>query len=190
MYVSVMLFNGWSTDYPKGSYGLADPWRGHPFHAVNNVNGIDGDPNGDESGEETHTLAISSVTALQEAYVRKVIDTVNDLDNVLYEISNESHGGSEAWQYHMIDFIKQVEAGKPKQHPVGMTVEWPSGDNADLFDSPADWISPNGYADPPPNDGSKVIVARHRPYLGNRRRPPVGLEELHAWPQPDLHGSI
>ena len=31
-----------------------------------------------------------AITALQEAYVRKVVDTVNDLDNVLYEISNES----------------------------------------------------------------------------------------------------
>ena len=30
------------------------------------------------------------MTALQEAYVRKVIDTVNDLDNVLYEITNEA----------------------------------------------------------------------------------------------------
>jgi len=38
-----------------------------------------------------------------------VIDTVNDLDNVLYEISNESDGNSEAWQYHMINFVKSYE---------------------------------------------------------------------------------
>ena len=36
-------------------------------------------------------MQVSAVTALQEAYIRKVIDTVNDLDNVLYEISNESN---------------------------------------------------------------------------------------------------
>jgi hypothetical protein len=100
-----------------------------------------------------------AVTELQEAYVRKVIDTVNDLDNVLYEISNESDGGSEQWQYHMINLIKSYEATKPKQHPVGMTVEWPGGDNQDLFNSPADWISPNGSLDDPPAaDGSKVII--------------------------------
>ena len=29
-----------------------------------------------------------------QAYVRKVVDTVNDLDNVLYEISNESTGST------------------------------------------------------------------------------------------------
>jgi len=158
-YVAIMLFNGWSPVYAKGSYDLANPWEGHPFHARNNVNGIDGDPNDDGSGGETHTLAIPEVTRLQEAYVRQVVDTVNDLDNVLFEISNESNGDSEAWQYHMVNVVKLYEAGKPKQHPVGMTVEWPNGDNNELFASQADWISPNNYSDPPPSDGRKVIIA-------------------------------
>jgi hypothetical protein len=44
----------------------------------------------------------------RKGYVRKVIDTVNDLDNVLYEISNEDTGSpaDSAWQYHMIAFVK------------------------------------------------------------------------------------
>jgi hypothetical protein len=158
MYVSVMLFNGWSVSFPKGGEAASNPWRGHPFNASNNINGINGDPNGDGSGSEVHTLAVPAVRAVQEAYIRKVVDTVNDLDNVLYEISNESNGDSTPWQYQMITFIKGYQAGKPKQHPVGMTVEWPSGSNAELFASPADWISPNEYADPPPSDGRKVIV--------------------------------
>ncbi len=100
------------------------------------------------------------MTALQEAYVKKVIDTVNDLDNVLYEIANEAPDESIAWQYHLIDYIKAYEAGKPKQHPVGMTgrYEWAL---SDLLDSHADWISPGGGAfqwDPPANDGQKVII--------------------------------
>ncbi len=41
----------------------------------------------------------------------KVIDTVNDLDNVLYETVNEGDGTSVDWQYHMIDFIKSYESG-------------------------------------------------------------------------------
>jgi len=159
MYVSVMLFNGWSVSYPKGQFSLANPWRGHPFHASNNVNGINGDVNGDNSGDETHTLLIPAVTAVQEAYVRKVVDTVNDLDNVLYEISNESNGGATAWQAHMIAVIKAYEATKAQQHPVGMTVEWPNGSNDELWASAADWVSPNNYFDPPPADGRKVIVA-------------------------------
>jgi hypothetical protein len=107
-------------------------------------------------------LLDSKVTALQEACVRKVIDTVNEFDNVLYEISNENHPPSTPWQYHVIRFVKDYEKTKPKQHPVGMTFQYKGGSNQTLFDSPADWISPNpdgGYRDnPPPADGSKVII--------------------------------
>ena len=110
---------------------------------------------------------------LQEAYVKKVIETVNDLDNVLYEIINE--GGATKWQYHMIRYIKDVESRMPKQHPVGMTHRADKiQTNQDLFDSPADWISPNPQlypwkygdsivvssykTDPPQSDGKKIIL--------------------------------
>jgi hypothetical protein len=100
--------------------------------------------------------------ARQDAYVKKVVDTVNDLDNVLYEISKESGVYATAWQYHMIDLIHQYEAGKPKQHPVGMTFQHAGGSNAELFAGPADWISPSGgdgyQSDPPAADGRKVLV--------------------------------
>jgi hypothetical protein len=81
---------------------------------------------------------------------------------VLYEISNENHPPSTDWEYFMINFIKDTEKEMPKQHPVGMTFQYRGGSNQTLFDSPADWISPNpdgGYRDdPPPADGSKVII--------------------------------
>ncbi|MGD8237856.1 MAG: DUF6298 domain-containing protein [Armatimonadota bacterium] len=172
IYVAVMLFEGFSIEQ-KGTVGV-DPkkgnqWDGHPLNRANNINGIDGDPNGNGEGEETHTLAMPEITRLQEAYVRRVIDTVNDLDNVLYEISNESHGESTEWQYHMIDLIHDYEATKPRQHPAGMTFQYGRerrGSNDDLFASPAEWVSPNPPADggrsyrndPPPADGSKVVI--------------------------------
>jgi hypothetical protein len=88
------------------------------------------------------------VLALQQAYLRKVIDTVNDLENVLYEVCNEAGGYSTAWQYHVIDFVKQVESGKAQQHPIGMTFQSRGGTNENLYRSPADWIAPNpGSAD-------------------------------------------
>ena len=156
IYVSIMLFDGWSVVSKVSAH---HPWIGHPFNGSNNINGINGDSNGNGSGEEIQTLSSSTVTSLEETYVRKVVDTVNDLDNVLYEISNESEGGATQWQYHMISYIKSYEAGKAKQHPVGMTVEWPGGNNAELFASPADWISPNGDVNNPMvGDGRKVIV--------------------------------
>lgn len=162
IYVSIMLFEG------HGLHASDTPWcwDGHPFNAANNVNGIDGDPDGDGRGRETQTLQLPEVTAIQEAYVRRVIESVNDLDNVLYEIANESGSYSTDWQYHMIDFIHVTERGMTKQHPVGMTFQYCGGalrgTNQALFDSPADWISPSpdgGYRDDPPAaDGSKVII--------------------------------
>jgi hypothetical protein len=168
IYVSVMLFQGWSVERKDLAI---NPWPGHPFNIHNNVNDINGDLDGDGEGKEVHTLEVPAITALQEAYVRKVIDSLNDLDNVLYEISNESHADSQNWQYHMIDFIKRYESGQSKQHPVGMTVEYPGGDNSDLTNSLADWISPrevsvpvaeslnsNYKSAPPIADGKKVII--------------------------------
>ena len=45
--------------------GKHQSWVYHPFNRVNNINGIDGDPNGDGEGTETHTLQIPAVTKLQ-----------------------------------------------------------------------------------------------------------------------------
>jgi hypothetical protein len=114
-------------------------------------------------GKEVHSLISPALTSLQETYVRTVLDTLNDLDNVIYEISNESHAGSVDWQHHMIRFIHDYEAQKPKQHPVLMTHLFPGGTNSILFSSSAEGISPcstGGFKnDPPPSDGSKVIIA-------------------------------
>lgn len=162
IYVAVMLFEGWENQFTDG-------WPHHPFHSANNVNGVEADLNGDGSGLEYNTLAPGDsgrrVLELQQAYVRKVIDTVNDLDNVLYEVCNEAFGDSTEWQYHMIRFVKDYQTRKPKQHPVGMTFQYKGGANALLYQSPADWISPNpgdsrqSYRDEPcSNCTSKVVV--------------------------------
>jgi hypothetical protein len=161
IYVSIMLFEGWGAQF------AGEAWAGHPLNPANNTSGIDADPEATGKGLAASTLQVPAVTRLQEAYVRKVIDTVNDLDNVLYEISNEAGPYSTDWQYHMIRFIKQYQAAKPKQHPVGMTFQYQGGSNQALFDSPADWISPNPDApgdysyqdDPPPALGRKVILS-------------------------------
>jgi uncharacterized protein YjdB len=159
IYVSVMLFNGWSVTNKPG-YAKNNPWNGHPFNSNNNINGINPDTNGDGFGTEVQTLANSTVTALQDAYVRKVIDAVNDLDNVLFEIADEGEVSSKAWQYHMIQLIKNYEATKPKRHPVGITAMWPNGVDADLYSSAADWVSPTGdLTNPAVANGSKVVIS-------------------------------
>ena len=76
IYVSVMLFDGWALHLSP----LPDNVEGHPFAAANNVNGI-----GITSIVDYQILPLDPrVRAYQEAYVRKVVDTVHDLPNVLY----------------------------------------------------------------------------------------------------------
>src|SRR6185295_8427445 len=116
--VSVMLFQGWSID--NIGRGGGNPWLSHPYNGANNINGVNGDINGDNQGPETHTLG-NPANTYQKTLVRKYIDTLNDLDNVLWEITNEDNVDSTAWQYDMINYIKQYEAGKPARHPVGMS---------------------------------------------------------------------
>jgi hypothetical protein len=158
IYVGVMLFGGY--------YECTGGWRGNPFNSANNINNIDGDPDKDGKGLETQTMNTPAVLRLQEAYVGKVIDTVNDLDNVLYEISNESHVSSKQWQYHLIRFIREYEKARPKQHPVGMTALWgddPKEDNRAIYAGDADWVALQ-YNDaeiatgPPEADGKKVSL--------------------------------
>jgi hypothetical protein len=145
-----------------------EDWSTLLFNPTNNAQGIDADANKDGSGAEAYDLSNPKITALEEVFVRKVIDTVNDLDNVLYEIGNEGDLTSVPWQDHLIRFIKRCEAEKPRQHPVGMTAvfnilnnSWAT-DNRVLLESDADWISPglDTYKDnPPAADGKKVIIA-------------------------------
>ena len=155
IYVSIMLFGG--------SYECRGGWRGNPFNAHNNINGIDGDLNQDGHGFESHTLQAPHIVRIHEAYVRKVIDTVNDLDNVLYEISNEGHDSSRDWQYHLIRLIRDYQSQKPKQHPVGMTPLWTTDVTAQALPaSLADWTSPQvdatGVGTIPAATGAKVSV--------------------------------
>jgi hypothetical protein len=163
IYVSIMLFQGWSIY----SHGQGNPWHLHPYNKSNNINGINGDPDGDGEGREVHSLKVPAITRLQEAYVKKVVDTLNDLDNVLYEVANETAIYSKEWQYHIVHVIKTYEASKPQRHPVGMTAfdSGRQGAMRALFASPADWISPQNdgtggdyLSDPPAADGRKVIL--------------------------------
>lgn len=161
IYVSVMLFEGWGLLH--GNRGRAAPngwaWRTHPFHPANNVNGIDASKGADGISGEVHSAANPKVNAIQAEYIRKVVDTVNDLDNVLYEVINE--GGQKEWDWWVTKTIQEYEKTKPKQHAVGITghgVErLPS-----MLASPADWISPgraDGYAEEPPAwAGQKVSL--------------------------------
>jgi hypothetical protein len=151
IYVSVMLFEGWGLMH--GNRGRAAPdgwaWRAHPFNPANNVNGAPVEGADDIAGK-VHRLGNRAVNDLQAAYVREVVDTVNEFDHVLYEVINE--GGEVEWNRWIVQLVRDRERTMPKQHPVGIT-----GHGIErlptMLGSPADWISPgrvDGYAEDPP----------------------------------------
>lgn len=164
IYVAVMLFEGFGLHLTSAP----DHIEGHPFHAANNVNGV-------AIGSVADYMSLPldpRVQAIQEAYIRKVVDTVHDLPNVLYEVANEAPGGgrvdprfakmlglseppdwgdSTSWQYWVIDVVRRHERAMGYHaHPIGMTMQFPVADqsrvNAPLVASAAEWISP-GYDD-------------------------------------------
>jgi hypothetical protein len=171
IYVSIMLFDGWDLNQGYDSAG------GFPMATGNNVNGVATTP------DEFLSLSNSAITKLQKAYITKVIDTVNDLDNVLYEIANEtgSAPATIAWQYAMIDFVKSYEKTKPSQHPVGMTSTYPAGKDSDLYASNADWISPNAML--ASGDGRKVVLndTDHSYGWSDMKRDGTDMQRQWAW---------
>ena len=144
-----------------------------------------------------------------------MVDTLHDLPNLLWEVANESSGGgkvdpafaealglagtlewgdSTAWQYWVIDHVRQYEEEMGyDRHPIGMTMQFPVPEqtkvNDPLFDSRAEWISP-GYddeifadgghpmapgspqsqwlEDPPAADGRKVVISDTDHYAPGR----------------------
>jgi hypothetical protein len=151
IYVSVMLFEGWGLMH--ANHGRAAPagwaWQSHPFNPQNHVNNLAIEGADGVTGQ-VHRRGNAAANHLQAAYLRKVVDTVNDLDNVLYEVINE--GGQQEWDWWVASTIHEYEQSKPKQHPIGITGHGAER-LASMLASPADWVSPgraDGYADDPP----------------------------------------
>src|SRR5215217_5082110 len=85
IYVAAMLFDGWALHLSPAP----DHVEGHPFHAANNINRV-----GIGSIVDYQVLPLDPpIQALQEAYIHKVVDTLHDLPNLLWEVANESSGG-------------------------------------------------------------------------------------------------
>lgn len=151
VYVSIMLWHSFGWENGLRIRGHRS-WDAHPFNSRNNMNGVNGDVNNDGQGLELGSLG-QAFTPYQEAYVRRVLDTMGDLDNVLYEICNECYDSPEtnAWQQYFIEFIKRYEAARFYRHPVGMT-SLQNFNNRVPAESGADFVSPGGptYEQAPP----------------------------------------
>src|SRR6202012_1034665 len=94
---------------------------GYPLTGANNINGVDDGYTGGKEGVGAIAMtAPNALTRFQDAYVEKTIDTLNDLPNVLWIVSEEASSNSEWFNYYQIAHIRKYEAQKPHQHPVGL----------------------------------------------------------------------
>ena len=172
--VSVMLLEVYG--FQAGSL-----WDTNVFNFKNNINGVNADQNGDGWGIEFWTSPTSELKNLHRRFVAKVLDSINDLDNVIIELGNEvgEVGGTANWLNDMANFVKSYEAGKPKQHliymsPGGLGRPQLRGPHSYVYDhsqtyvskkqlvsSPADVFAVSDHwgenynADPPVNDTVK-----------------------------------
>ncbi len=176
IYVGVMLFDSWSNFYQTET-----PIEQHVFAATNNVNGIDVLRTRTQ-GVHGAWCALGDVDALaiQERYVRRVVESVNDLDNVLFEISNEAGPQSHAWQEHLTHLIRAVEARLSHQHPIGQTGGLGTS-NRWLHQSSADYVAPGAGSIDGQADGYRTghYAFGEGPFDPGDR--PVFLDTDHLW---------
>ena len=169
IYVSIMLFEVYGFGYgEKCGEPPQTLWDGNVFNPANNINGIDANHDKNHVGTEFFYTNDAEILGLQKKYVKKIIDTVNPLDNIFYEIANELYAPE--WQIDMIGFIKKYEKTKPKQHlvlfsPGGRLADgkWKviaknkvTDSNADCFACMGNWDSRAfGKKKPPINNTGK-----------------------------------
>ena len=130
------------------------PSDGYPFTGANNINGVDdGYASGPKGIGSISMTAPNAITKLQDAYVEKLIDTLNDLPNVLWIVSEEAPADSIWWNNHLIAHMRDYEAKKPLQHPIGYGALIRARDKV-IYDSDADWVAPEVKISPPSSCGS------------------------------------
>jgi len=93
------------------------------------------------------------MTRFQDAYVEKMIDTLNDLPNVLWIVSEEAPANSTWWNNHQIAHVRMYESKKPRQHPVGYAALIRAPDTI-LYNSDADWVAPEVRISPAKSCGT------------------------------------
>jgi hypothetical protein len=143
IYAGVYLFTG---EFPNVFRCAHD---GYAFSRANNINDIvDGYAGSGKNGTgSTDVTDPNPVTQIQDAYVERVIDTLNDEPNVLWIVSEEASSGSLWWNNHQIAHIRAYEAQKPYRHPIGYAAPVGVPDTV-IYNSDADWVAPAAALSP------------------------------------------
>lgn len=117
-------------------------WRRHPFNAANG-----GPITNPKDGRPEFYNPNPLVRALQENYVRYMVDTLREYKNIIFEVCNEYNmGGGAAWHNWVADVIKSVnpevlvsaslEVDKPGYFDV-----WSYKNTDIIYDHTGGWVS-------------------------------------------------
>ncbi|WP_422927864.1 hypothetical protein [Singulisphaera sp. PoT] len=119
-------------------------WDIDPMNAKHNVNGVGAVP-----GNEVFTLKHPELVARHEAFVRKVVAELKDVNNLYYEVCNEPYFGgvTREWQDRIIATIIDAEKVSLKKHLIAQNI---ANDKAKIESpNPAVSIFNFHYATPP-----------------------------------------
>ena len=101
-------------------------WSWFPLHAANNTNGVGG---GISEVGQFMELHDPTITGRQVSFVRKMVEEVNQFDNIYFEINNETsaRGNSrdtaarqDVWHLAMCKVIRETEQKLPKKHVIAI----------------------------------------------------------------------
>jgi len=170
IYTIVQLFDGNQLTSARCSTD------GYPFSGPNNINGVsDGYSSGAAGVSSVTMTANNAITNFQDAYLKKTVDTLNDLPTVIWEIAEEQPGASMTWWApHMMGLMRTYEGGgvfegtaytaKAFQHPVGIgSLNFFDQNDTTLYGSIATWVAPTLAAsvfpsNVPVSNKGKVVI--------------------------------
>ena len=168
-------------------------WHGHPFHPDNNINGINGDPNGDGNVAGVHSLA----SAGRHRDPRRPTSARSSTRSTTWttcSTRSPTRAATQEWDWWVVKTVTRLRARPSPSSIRSGSRATAARRSATMLASPADWISPGRSGRLPRRPAG---VGRpegqppgHRPRLGRRRQPGLGVEELPARAQPDLHGPL
>jgi hypothetical protein len=139
MYVLVMLFDGWDVE---NNGGEAAQFRFHPFDRHNNINGI-GFYRSQDAWRVLRTETeggSAAVWQIQKAYLHKVMDTLGEQPNVIYEVVNEAGPGANSWEEAIVAEEQAYRSKLRYQHPIVRSYAVKGASNDALYASAAEGV--------------------------------------------------
>ena len=162
----------------NAQYG--DTWPMSPLYYENNIQG-----EGRCDYEDAQTLQHADVVRREDDYVRKIIQEVNDFDNVILEICDEPYlTGTPIelagpWIAHNVEVIKKAESTLPKKHLIAQQIEGPMGRPCDFTGHPDVSVIVTQYAWEGSHEQMGGLMALDYEYNKNK---PIDFNETDYYP--------